>query len=678
MTLYQVNNNEPATSYKIEGKDFPLESIAVRRTELLISKEAGVDVYTTAPSAVGPRGRAFTYEDFTPEQLEGLVGPAGTIEVGTVTTGAAGTQASIVNVGTAEHAVLDFTIPKGDQGIQGIQGIQGEKGDKGDTGLQGPKGDQGPQGPKGDRGENGVQGPAGQTGPAGPQGPQGPKGNNGSQGPAGTAATISIGTVTTGQPGTQVSVTNSGTSTNAVLNFSIPRGNDGAQGPAGAVSDVMVSYDQGATWQSAMVGNVAKVITGTGGGGGGGQMNVIEVVQKNGTALPVVNKTVNVTVPTATSQLTNDSGFITSSQIPSVPIESISINGTPQTITNKNVDLPAIPTADQQPAPSTYTKAFYAANADNAGTAMYMDLVGLQNANDLKAIEALSGTSGLLRKTGENTWTLDTNTYATTSSLANVATTGSYNDLTNKPTIPAAQVNADWNAVSGIAEILNKPTIPGFGTPTASASTLAEGASATASVSASGPDSAKVYNFAFGIPKGDTGDPGIYYGTNTPTNPNVNFWIDPSGDPTSGIEMTSNKVTTISSSSTDTEYPSAKAVYDSIPAQGQVASGNTGYVTGGDVFSSVSSKTEFINYSGATYRIPSGHQLNDILVIYMHHNHSSYTSYYVGVETGSAEKWFIWCPPSIRGFANSGHSVLVGSGSGSGDFETTILAIRAE
>lgn len=46
------------------------------------------------------------------------------------------------------------------------------------------------------------------------------------------------------------------------------------------------------------------------------------------------------------------------------------------------------------------------------------------------------------------------------SGLATVATTGSYNDLSNKPTIPAAQVNSDWNASSGVAEILNKPTIP--------------------------------------------------------------------------------------------------------------------------------------------------------------------------------------------------------------------------
>lgn len=44
--------------------------------------------------------------------------------------------------------------------------------------------------------------------------------------------------------------------------------------------------------------------------------------------------------------------------------------------------------------------------------------------------------------------------------LATVATSGSYNDLSNKPTIPSEQVNADWNATSGKAKILNKPTIP--------------------------------------------------------------------------------------------------------------------------------------------------------------------------------------------------------------------------
>lgn len=49
-------------------------------------------------------------------------------------------------------------------------------------------------------------------------------------------------------------------------------------------------------------------------------------------------------------------------------------------------------------------------------------------------------------------------------SLATVATSGSYNDLTNKPTIPAAQVQSDWSqSNSGAVDyIKNKPTMTGL------------------------------------------------------------------------------------------------------------------------------------------------------------------------------------------------------------------------
>lgn len=87
--------------------------------------------------------------------------------------------------------------------------IKGAKGDKGDTGAQGI------QGVKGDKGDTGEQG---------------------LQGIAGSAATIRIGSVYTGEPGTNASVTNSGTSTNAILNFTIPRGNPGSGG--GSTVDV--------------------------------------------------------------------------------------------------------------------------------------------------------------------------------------------------------------------------------------------------------------------------------------------------------------------------------------------------------------------------------------------------------------------------------------------------------
>ena len=57
-------------------------------------------------------------------------------------------------------------------------------------------------------------------GPTGPQGPAGP-------------ATIRVGTITTGNPGTNASVTNAGTSENMILDFTIPAGMTGPMGPQG-------------------------------------------------------------------------------------------------------------------------------------------------------------------------------------------------------------------------------------------------------------------------------------------------------------------------------------------------------------------------------------------------------------------------------------------------------------
>ena len=49
--------------------------------------------------------------------------------------------------------------------------------------------------------------------------------------------------------------------------------------------------------------------------------------------------------------------------------------------------------------------------------------------------------------------------FSSTMSFKTVCHTGSYNDLTDKPTIPAAQVNSDWNSASGVSQILNKPSM---------------------------------------------------------------------------------------------------------------------------------------------------------------------------------------------------------------------------
>jgi hypothetical protein len=116
-------------------------------------------------------------------------GVAGTVAVGTTTTGSAGSSASVVNVGTSSAAIFNFTIPRGDTGATGATGSTG------------------------------------------------------------SAATITLGTVTTGAAGSSVIITNSGTSGAATFNFTIPRGDTGATGATGAQGVPGINWL--GTWSSA-------------------------------------------------------------------------------------------------------------------------------------------------------------------------------------------------------------------------------------------------------------------------------------------------------------------------------------------------------------------------------------------------------------------------------------------
>lgn len=129
----------------------------------------GVDYSETSSSVVTFTNGLVAGDDveFLVGSQVGAQGPAGTIAIGTTTTGAAGSNAAVTNTGTSTAAVLNFTIP---------------------TGAQGP------------------------------------------------AATVSIGTVTTLAPGSSATVTNVGTSGAAVLNFGIP------QGAAGSGSGTLTSF----------------------------------------------------------------------------------------------------------------------------------------------------------------------------------------------------------------------------------------------------------------------------------------------------------------------------------------------------------------------------------------------------------------------------------------------------
>lgn len=167
----------------------------------------------TGPAGVG---RAFTYSDFTSEQLAALKGPKGD-------TGAQGPKGDIGPQGP--QGLKGDTGATGATGPQGPQGIKGNTGLTGATGPQGPQGIQGPQGPTGEglkikdsytqvsqlpstgvagdayfvgsdlyvwstatnkfENKGTMKGAQGETGPQGPQGPQGLKGDTGATGPQG-------------------------------------------------------------------------------------------------------------------------------------------------------------------------------------------------------------------------------------------------------------------------------------------------------------------------------------------------------------------------------------------------------------------------------------------------------------------------------------------------------------
>lgn len=102
----------------------------------------------------------------------------------------------------------------------------------------------------------GIQGPAGAVGPPGVAGVAGSSGN------AGAAATVAVGSVNTGPVGSQAFVTNTGTSSAAVLNFTLPggvAGATGAQGVSGSSGAQGVQGERGLQGISGSVGPAGEV-----------------------------------------------------------------------------------------------------------------------------------------------------------------------------------------------------------------------------------------------------------------------------------------------------------------------------------------------------------------------------------------------------------------------------------
>lgn len=113
----------------------------------------------------------------------------------------------------------------------------------------------------------------------------------GAKGDTGTAASIKIGSVTTGAAGSNASVTNSGTASNVVLNFTLPRGKDGADG------GVTVDAELSDTSTNPVQNKVVKT-------------NMDALFTKIKTNLDIISSN----LPTKVSALENDAGYLTQHQ----------------------------------------------------------------------------------------------------------------------------------------------------------------------------------------------------------------------------------------------------------------------------------------------------------------------------------------------------------------------------
>lgn len=251
--------------------------------------------------------------------------------------------------------------------------------------------------------------------------------------------------------------------------------------------------------------------------GGGGDVNVIESITFNGSTVPVdssknaaitysapvisVNGStgaVTISVPTKVSDLTNDSGFITS-----------------------------------------YTETDPVFSASVAASITAADITAWN---------------------GKSTFSGSYNDLTDKPTLFS----GDYNDLSNKPTIPTVPTNVsaftnDAGYITGYTE--TDPTVPSWAKASSKPSYTASEVGALPDTTVIPTESTVT---GWGFTKNDGTITGITMnGASKGTSGVVDLGtVITSHQDISGKENTSNKVTSLSSSSTDTQYPSAKCVYD--------------------------------------------------------------------------------------------------------------------
>ena len=467
----------------------------------------------------GAKGDPFTYSDFTPEQLAALRGPKGDIGA----QGAKGDPFTYSDFTPEQLAAL--------RGPIGPQGEIGERGPKGDpfvysdftpeqlAALKGPQGEIGERGPKGDpfiysdftpEQLSALKGPKGDIGEQGPQGDQGPIGNTGS--PAGFGTPTASATQLEPNAEPTVTVEASGEDTSKIFNFvfGIPKGAKGDTGEKGAQGDQGIQGPQGVQGEKGDKGDT-------------------------GSGFAVLGYFANVSL--LQTNITNPSAG-----------DAYGVGE------NEPYDI-------------------YIWDGKNS---QWVNNGPLQGAKGDKG--ETGAAAGFGTPTAEVT-SLDFTEAPTVSveaSGTNIAKIFKFIFGIPKGEKGATGEKGDQGPIG------NTGSPAGFGTPTASATQLEPNAEPTVTVEASGEDTSKIFNFVFGIPKGakgdtgekgaqgdrgiqgpqgvqgpkgadgikgDTGeqgpvgekgadgDSGVYVGSSTPTDPQKNVWIDPTGNPTTLNEL---------------------------------------------------------------------------------------------------------------------------------------------
>ena len=385
--------------------------------------------------------------------VDGAAGVAGAqgVKGNTGSTGAVGAQG--IQGLTGSTGLTGGTGPTGSQGLKGNTGAAGTNGSNGATGPQGGTGltgatgltgSTGSAGSNGTNGAAGIQGIKGNTGSPGAAGSNGTNGTDGADGADSTVAGPQGGTGATGavgaQGGTGLTGAAGATGAQGVKGDTGNTGGVGSQGVAGTPGSAGAKGDKGDTGNTGGVGSTGAASTVAGPQGSTGSTGSTGAAGADGspdTAAQVLAKIKTVDV--------NGSAGVNAGRLDG---HALTTAATANTVAERDgsADITArlfrSTYSEQSSAPATSADiAFRNSTSDNytrfmtsAAFKSYCDSVGVsvdghthnyaaashthsyQAADaDLLSIGGLTGTSGYLKKTAADTWTLDTSTFALSS-----------------------------------------------------------------------------------------------------------------------------------------------------------------------------------------------------------------------------------------------------------------------